>query len=66
MGNEALMTGRGRSAKFTNVSFFVGSGGSRARNHLAKAASRLDSLLGGYDWATLEKQKGLADNANPL
>jgi len=28
-----------------------------APDHLAKAASRLDSVLGGYDLATLVKQK---------
>lgn len=37
-----------------------------APDHLAKAANRLDSLLGGYDLATLEKEKGSADGANPL
>lgn len=37
-----------------------------APDHLAKAASRLDSLLGGYDLATLEKEKGSAEHANPL
>jgi hypothetical protein len=29
-----------------------------APEHLAKAASRLDSLLGGYDLATSEKAEG--------
>ena len=37
-----------------------------APDHLAKAANRLDSLLGGYDLATLEKEKGAAEGANPL
>ena len=37
-----------------------------APDHLAKAANRLDSLLGGYDLATLGKRKGSAENANPL
>jgi len=37
-----------------------------APDHLAKAANRLDPLLGGYDLATLEKQKGSAERANPL
>jgi len=37
-----------------------------APDHLAKAAHRLDSLLGGYDLATLEKEKGSAERANPL
>jgi integrase len=37
-----------------------------APDHLAKAANRLDSLLGGYDLATLEKEKGSAEGANPL
>jgi integrase len=37
-----------------------------APDQLAKAASRLDSLLGGYDLATLEKQEGSAEGANPL
>ena len=37
-----------------------------APDHLTKAASRLDSLLGGYDLATLEKQEGSAEGANPL
>ena len=37
-----------------------------APDHLAKAANRLDSLLGGYDLATLEKKKGSAEGANPL
>jgi hypothetical protein len=37
-----------------------------APDHLAKAANRLDSLLGGYDLATLEKEKGPAARANPL
>ena len=36
-----------------------------APDHLAKAAGRLDSLLGGYDLATLEKEKGSAEGANP-
>jgi len=35
-------------------------------DHLARAANRLDSLLGGYDLATLEKEKGSAERANPL
>lgn len=37
-----------------------------APDHLAQAANRLDPLLEGYDFATLEKGKGLATNANPL
>jgi integrase len=37
-----------------------------APDHLARAANRLDSLLGGYDLATLEKEKGSAEGANPL
>ena len=37
-----------------------------APDHLAKAANRLDSLLGGYDLATLEKDEGSAEGANPL
>ncbi len=37
-----------------------------APDHLAKAANRLDSLLGGYDLATLENGKGSAEGANPL
>jgi len=37
-----------------------------APDHLAKAANRLDSLLGGYDLATLEKEKRPAEGANPL
>ena len=37
-----------------------------APEHLAKAANRLDSLLGGCDLATLEKEKGSAEGANPL
>jgi len=37
-----------------------------APDHLARAANRLDSLLSGYDLATLEKKKGSAENANPL
>ena len=32
-----------------------------APDHLATAANRLDSLLGGYDLATLEKEKGSAE-----
>ena len=32
-----------------------------APDHLAKAANRLDSLLGGYDLATLEKRKGVRE-----
>jgi len=32
-----------------------------APDHLAKAANRLDSLLGGYDLATLEKQRGISE-----
>jgi len=32
-----------------------------APDHLAKAANRIDSLLGGYDLATLEKAKGSAE-----
>jgi hypothetical protein len=31
-----------------------------APDHLAKAANRLDSLLGGYDLATLEKKQGVS------
>jgi hypothetical protein len=38
----------------------------RSSLYLAKAANRLDSLLGGYDLATLEKGKGSAEIANPL
>ena len=37
-----------------------------APDHLAKAANRLDSLLGGYDLATPEKEKGSAEDAKPL
>jgi len=37
-----------------------------APDHLAKAANRLNSLLGGYDLATLGKEKGSAKVANPL
>jgi hypothetical protein len=37
-----------------------------APDHLAKAANRLDSLLGGYELATREKEKGAAEGANPL
>ena len=37
-----------------------------APDHLAKAANRLDPLLGGYDLATLEKEKGQQKTANPL
>jgi len=37
-----------------------------APDHLAKAANRLDLLFASYDLATWEKQKGSADNANPL
>jgi hypothetical protein len=37
-----------------------------APDHLAKAASRLDSVLAGYDLATLEKKKGSTKSANPL
>jgi hypothetical protein len=36
-----------------------------APDHLARAANRLDSLLSGYDLATLEKEKGAAQGANP-
>jgi integrase len=32
-----------------------------APDHLAKAANRIDPLLGGYDLATLEKQKGVSE-----
>ena len=32
-----------------------------APDHLAKAANRLDSLLSGYDLATLEKKKGVSE-----
>jgi len=35
-------------------------------HHLAQAANQLDPLLEGYDFATLEKGKGSATNANPL
>ena len=31
-----------------------------APDHLAKAANRIDSLLGGYDLATLEKGEGIS------
>jgi integrase len=37
-----------------------------APDHLAKAANRLDSLIGGYDLATLQKEKGSAEGAKPL
>ena len=37
-----------------------------APDHLAKAANRLDSLIGGYDLATLQKEKGSAEDAKPL
>ena len=37
-----------------------------APHHLAKAANRLDPLLGGYDVATWEKEKGSAEGTNPL
>ena len=33
-----------------------------APDHLASAASRIDSLLGGYDLATPEKEKGSAED----
>jgi len=36
-----------------------------APDHLAKAASRLDSLLGGYDLATPDEEKGLAIKLTP-
>jgi len=35
-------------------------------HHLAQAANQLDPLLEGYDFATLEKGKGSATNANSL
>ena len=37
-----------------------------APDHLARAANRLDSMLGGYDLATLKNEKGSAEGANPL
>jgi integrase len=37
-----------------------------APDYLARAANRLDLLLGGYDLATLEKEKGSAEGVNPL
>ena len=37
-----------------------------APDHLAKAANRLDSLIGGYDLATLQKEQGSAEDAKPL
>ena len=37
-----------------------------APDHLARAASRIDPLLGGYDFATPEKGKESATDANPL
>jgi hypothetical protein len=36
-----------------------------APDYLAKAAGRLDSLLGGYDLATLEKDKGSVLGSTP-
>jgi hypothetical protein len=36
-----------------------------APDHLARAANRLDSLLGGYDLAMREKEKGPAEATNP-
>jgi hypothetical protein len=36
-----------------------------APDPLAKAANRLDSLIGGYDLATLQKEKGSAEDAKP-
>jgi hypothetical protein len=36
-----------------------------APDQLAKAASRLDSLFGGYDLATLEKEKGSSSRSTP-
>jgi hypothetical protein len=38
----------------------------QAPDHLAQAANRLDSLLGGYDLVTLGKEKGSAAGAIPL
>jgi hypothetical protein len=37
-----------------------------APDHLARAANRLDSLLGGYELATREKEREAAEGANPL
>ena len=37
-----------------------------APDHLAKAATRIDSLLNGYDLATPAKEKGLAIKLTPL
>jgi hypothetical protein len=37
-----------------------------ALHHLARAANRLDSLLGGYAPATLENGDGIDETANPL
>src|SRR6266498_2604529 len=37
-----------------------------APDHLAKAANRLDALIGGYDLATLQKKTGSAEEAKPL
>jgi hypothetical protein len=34
-----------------------------APDHLAKAANRFDSLLGGYDLATLGKEKGISEES---
>jgi hypothetical protein len=36
-----------------------------APDHLATAASRIDSLIGGYDLATREKDKRQAKTLNP-
>ena len=36
-----------------------------APDHLATAANRLDPLLGGYDLATLEKDKGSVVGSTP-
>jgi hypothetical protein len=37
-----------------------------APDHLAKAANRLDALIGRYDLATLQKKAGSAEDAKPM
>ena len=37
-----------------------------APDQLAKAANRIDALIGGYDLATLPQEEGSAENAKPL
>jgi hypothetical protein len=63
---QSVEVDRSGATRLTNARFGATWHAHLASDHLAKAANRLDSLLGGYDLATLEKAKGSAGGTNPL